>query len=489
MQWRKRPVIYEIHTWAWLADLRARYGHEFGLGDVPPQEWDALGALRMDAVWFMGVWQRSPLGVEISNANRALQIEFQRALADYTPQDNIGSAYCVRAYAVDERLGGAEGLARARRELAKRGMRLILDFVPNHVAPDHAWVARHPEFFVRGTRADLEQAPESFFERDEIIFANGRDPNFPAWRDVLQLNAFHAGARAAAIETVNTLAAQCDGLRCDVAMLLLNRVFAATWRARAGDMPETEYWGDLIAAVKKNFPDLLFIAEAYWDTEAELIANGFDYCYDKKLYDRLAHATGNAVLHQIRAAHAYQDHLVRFIENHDEPRAAKTFAPLQQRAAALATATLPGAKIFYEGQLDGRQIKTPVFLARRAAEAKEYELESFYRALLKALHADLFRVGEWSLCERSGWSDNTSFENIVAWTWRSGNERALIVVNYSARRAQAMIQLTWDDLRGQIWRLSDAMNGDVFLRDGNQLCESGLFVDLAAWRFHFLMFE
>lgn len=489
MRWRRRPVIYEIHTYVWLADLSARCRQPITLGTVPAEEWDTLGALDVDAVWFMGVWQRSPAGIAISNANGSLQNEFRSALPDFTLADNVGSAYCVRDYTVDDSLGGANGLAAARAELARRGLRLILDFVPNHVAPDHPWVKAHPEYFIRGTPDDLAHSPQSFIQVGAQVFANGRDPYFPAWRDVVQLNAFDAGLRAAALETVNRIAAQCDGMRCDMAMLMLNDIFAKTWGERAGAQPAVEYWRELIPAVQANFPDVIFIAEAYWNREWELMQNGFDYCYDKRLYDRLARENAESVHGHLRAGLEYQDQLVRFIENHDEPRAAVTFAPQQERAAAVVVTTLPGAKLIYEGQPDGRRVRTPVFMRRRAAEPKNYELDLFYRALLKTVHAEVFHDGEWRLCERSGWTDNPGFQNILAWTWRLGDERMLITVNYSAKRSQAMIHLGWNDLRDRVWRLSDSINGDVFLRDGNQLNEQGLFVDLDAWRFHFMQFD
>ncbi len=489
MQWQRRPVIYEINTCVWLHDLGERYQQTITLGNVPTQEWDALGALRVDAVWFMGVWERSPASAQISNANAAQQVEFRHALADFQPDDNIGSAYSVRAYTVAAALGGPEGLARARAELAARGLRVILDFVPNHVAPDHAWTTEHPEYFVRGAVNDLARAPEEFIERGGAIIANGRDPYFAPWRDVAQLNAFDDGLRAAAVATVQNIAAQCDGVRCDMAMLLLNEVFARTWGARAGAVPTTEYWNELIPAVKAQFPDFLFLAEAYWDLEFELMQRGFDYCYDKRLYDRLAHENAASVRGHLLGELDYQDRLVRFIENHDEARAAATFAPMQERAAAVIIATLPGAKLLYDGQLDGRKIKTPVFMRRRAPEPHNYELDMFYRALLKTVHADLFHAGEWRMCAVQGWSDNASNQNLLAWSWRHAARRMLIVINYSNRRSQGMVQALWDDLNGRVWRLSDALNGEVFLRDGAQMNQAGLFVDLDAWRFHFLEFE
>ena len=134
MTWRKRPVIYEIDTWVWLDELRARHGEAVTLGTVPAQEWDALAELAVDAVWLMGVWERSPAGVAVGNANPDLQAEFRRVLPDYRPDDNLGSAYCVRDYVVAAGLGGPAALAQARAELNARGLRLVLDFVPNHVA-------------------------------------------------------------------------------------------------------------------------------------------------------------------------------------------------------------------------------------------------------------------------------------------------------------------------------------------------------------------
>lgn len=489
MQWCSRPIIYEIHTRAWLADLTARYHEPITLGTVPAQEWDALAALHIDAVWFMGVWERSPKGIEVSNRNPALDAEFRRALPDYTPADNVGSAYCVRSYRADRAIGGKDGLARARQELAQRSIRLILDFVPNHTAADAPLVLEHPEYFIRGTAEDLARAPNEFVESNGQVFANGRDPFFPPWQDVVQVNAFSPEFRAASIEIVKAISAQCDGMRCDMAMLMLNDIFAKTWGERAGARPETEYWREVIPAVKAEFPDVLFIAEAYWGLELDLMQKGFDYCYDKLLYDRLVHDNASSVRGHLDAEIEYQDKLVRFIENHDEARAAATFASLPERAAAVIVLTVPGAKLLYEGQFEGRKIKTPVFFARRAPETKNYVLDSFYRTLLKEIDAPLFHDGAWTMCECTGWSDNASYQNILAWTWRQGDARALVVVNYSEHRAQAMVHMTWSDLRERVWRLSDSLNGDVFIRDGNQMADTGLFVDLDAWRFHFLRFE
>src|SRR5512136_2664380 len=160
--WPKYPIIYEINTWVWLGELSRKYGRNVDLGTVPKPDWDAIASPGFDAVWFMGVWERSPAGIAISMRNKGLLEDFRRALPDFSAEDNVGSPYCVRRYVVDEHLGGPKGLAAARSMLRERGLRLILDFVPNHVAPDHPWVSDHPEFFVRGNADDAQNDPASF---------------------------------------------------------------------------------------------------------------------------------------------------------------------------------------------------------------------------------------------------------------------------------------------------------------------------------------
>jgi hypothetical protein len=139
----KHSLIYEINTWVWLRDLSHTYGRSISLVDVPFNEWDALADLEADAfLWLMGVWERSPAGIRIAMTNDVLMAEFRWAFPDFMAEDIVGSPYSVRRYVVDEGLGGPEGMAGARRLLAQRGLRLILDYVPNHVAPDHPWLRR-----------------------------------------------------------------------------------------------------------------------------------------------------------------------------------------------------------------------------------------------------------------------------------------------------------------------------------------------------------
>lgn len=487
--WPQRPTIYEINTWVWLAQRSRAAGRPITLATVPPEDWDKIASWGLDAVWLMGVWQRSPAGVQIARQDPGLQAEYRRTLPDYVTDDVVGSPYCIQSYTVDERLGGPEGLAIARKALAERGIRLVLDYVPNHVAPDHPWVTEHPEYFIQGDAADLTRAPNEFFKAGGRVIACGRDPFFPPWTDTAQLNAFSPVLRHAAVETLRSIARQCDGVRCDMAMLLVNDVFGRTWGRRTGARPPTQFWSDLIAGVRADHPGFLFLAEAYWDLEWELQQHGFDYCYDKRLYDRLVHETAQTARLHLLADLGYQEKLVRFLENHDEPRAAGTFSPQKSRACAVTVATLPGAKLFHEGQFEGHRVKLPVQLGRRPDEPLDPELEAFYRKLLKAVRTPAFREGQWRLCDTSGWPNNSSYLNLVAWCWRHGDQRHMVVVNLSPNRSQGHVRLPWEDVAGRSWLAADTLNGDVFARDGNEMQSPGLYVALEPWGFHFLKLE
>ncbi len=481
------PVVYEINTWPWLHGIATRDRAAVDLGSVPERDWDDLAAIGCDAVWLMGVWQRSPAGTAIALANEQLVTSFRAALPDWQPADVVGSPYCVRDYVVDAHLGGPRALAIAREALRSRGLGLILDFVPNHVAPDHPWTTTSPDLFVVGTDEQLEQDPDSFVRVGDRTLANGRDPYFPAWPDVVQLNAFAPELRAAVAQTLCRIAEQCDGVRCDMAMLAMNEVFAQTWRGFVGPTPGTEFWPTVIQAVRLAHPRFVFLAEAYWDREWDLQQQGFDYCYDKRLYDRLVDGSADEVDGHLHADPGYQRRLVRFVENHDEPRATNAFGAERSKVAAIAALTQTGLRLLHHGQLTGSRVHLPVFLRRYPDEATDTALELFYRALLPALTDPAIRRGDWRLCRRSGWPGDDRFHTLVSWCW-TGERRWLIVVNLSNSTAAGRIQTPWEDLRGRAWRLVDPTQDTEFVRSGDDLAD-GLFVQLPPWGWHLLRVE
>ncbi len=486
--WPQQPVIYEINTAVWLDSLSRSAGRRLTLADVGAADWDAVTPAGVDAVWLMGVWERSPAGLALAKTTADLQASFREALPDLRDEDIIGSPYCVRQYVVDAAFGGPEALATARGELAARGARLLLDYVPNHVAPDHPWVTSEPQLFIQGDDHDLEADPAGWVRVGGHVLALGRDPYFPPWPDVVQLNAFSPALRAATARTLADIADQCDGIRCDMAMLMTNQVFARTWGGRAGPEPAAEFWPTVIGELRTRHPETVLVAEAYWDMVWVIQQQGLNFCYDKRLYDRIIGEDASAVRGHLHADLSYQSRLLRFLENHDEPRIASRLPGEAERAAAVTVATLPGATMWHEGQFEGRRVRPPVFLARRPDEPLDADLARWYRRLLATVASRRVRQGGWRLLEATGWPDNQSCRNLVAWSWGGdgGDDRHVVIVNLSADPAQGLIPFGWADLSSRSWQLTDLLDGRVFNREGAELAGPGLFVSLEPWHFHLL---
>jgi hypothetical protein len=306
---------------------------------------------------------------------------------------------------------------------------------------------------------------------------------------VLQLDTTSPALRAAAAAELAAVAHRCDGVRCDMAMLVLDDVVARTWgqRATAPTPGDPGYWPTVIPAVRAEHPDFLFLAEAYWGREQDLVDQGFDACYDKVLYDRLRGDDAPGVRAHTSGVMAWHRHTVRFVENHDEPRAADAFAPADRhRAAALAVLTLPGVALLHEGQTEGRRVHVPVTLARRPAEPLDPSLEDWYGTVLDEVARGM-RRGTWAPAAVSGWPDNRSCERLAAWSWDGPDGWWLAVVNLSWETVQARVRTaTAPGGPGPTVQLLDVLTGTVYGRDRTELLGDGLYVGLGPHGAHLL---
>lgn len=477
------PSLYQINTRVWLTELAGGLGRPATLDDIPDAELDQLAERGFDWIWLLSVWQTGPEAREVSRSREEWLADFRATLPDLREEDIPGSGFAITGYTVHEALGGNAALARLRRRLKDRGLKLMLDFVPNHMGLGHPWAESHPEHFVAGMESDLARAPQNYTlvkrAQGDLIFAYGRDPFFDGWPDTLQLNYANAATQEALIGELERTAGQCDGLRCDMAMLVLPDVFERTWGQRSAP-----FWPEATRRVRQRVPEFCFLAEVYWELEWTLQQQGFDYAYDKRLYDRLRDQHARPVREHFHAGLDYQDKLARFVENHDEGRAAVAFPAGVHEAAAVITYLAPGLRFFHRGQFEGRKKRISPHLGRGPAEPTDETISAFYDRLLTVLRNPVFRDGQWQLlgCEPA-WEGNWTHDCFVAFGWQGvDTERAVVAVNYAANQSQCHVRLPFAELNGKQWRLHDHMSDATYDWNGDDLLARGLYLDMLPWQ-------
>ena len=482
----KYPSLFQVNTRVWLTELSRNLRRPATLDDIPDVALDRLAECGFEWIWLLSVWQTGPAAQAISRANPEWRREFAETLPDLRDEDIAGSGFAIQNYAVHRDLGGDAALAGLRQRLQQRGLKLMLDFVPNHMAPDHPWIDEHPDYFVHGSEADLARSPRNYCrvptKHGPLLLAHGRDPYFPGWPDTLQLNYGNPATQEAMIGELVRIAGQCDGVRCDMAMLILPEVFERTWGIRA-----EPFWPQATQRVRERVPGFCFMAEVYWDLEWMLQQQGFDYTYDKRLYDRLRDGHARPVREHFLAGLDYQNKLARFLENHDEPRAAATFSPEVHEAAAVITFLSPGLRFFHQGQFEGKKKRISPHLCRGPNEPVDRKLKQFYERLLAVLRHPVVRKGQWQLLECApAWEGNWSWDCLVAFAWQgAGKDRLLVAVNYAPNQSQCYVRLPFADLGNSRWRLEDLL-GDArqYDRDGSDLQSRGLYLDVPPWHCH-----
>jgi hypothetical protein len=482
---RSNPRLYEINTLAWLERISARLERTVNLSSMPDAGWDALAQLGFDAIWLMGVWQRSPVSRQINLENPANFPDYDRALPGWTPGDVVGSPYAVMQYVPDPRIGTWDSLDRVREKLHARKMALFLDFVGNHTALDNPWVREHPEFYVQGSQQDFEKDTSLFFQANTArglrYIALAKDPYFPPWKDVAQLNHFQPDMRAAHLAQLANISKHCDGVRCDMAMLQLNDIFEKGWAHLLGNTspPAREFWTE----AREAAPNLILLAEAYWGTEPRLIDLGFSFAYDKVLYDAVRNADVGAVQSRLSGIGDQQIHYARFLENHDEPRRAEVIPNDRLPAVGTLMGTLPGMRFYQQGELEGCKIRLPITLRVATDESPDPYSIAFFQKILRLTREDIFHDGAWGMLEVAA-EGYTSPAGLLVYEWRSNKAWEIIAVNLAAGVSQGRVRLGDRVSPAQQYIFYDELNDVRYDRSGDELYNVGLFVRLEGFQAH-----
>jgi glycosidase len=469
--------LYEINTRAWLFNLGKKNKEEITLSGVPDTFWWDLKEKGFDWIWLMGVWKHSPLSIEDLNRHVGLLKEIDEALPNWKP----------------EVIGKSNELNKIKKKLNQIGMKLMLDFVPNHFGNASYLVKTNPELFISSIEKPDKNSNLFAYNQTEkgpYWVAYGKDPYFPPWDDTFQLNYFNLDTRNLMMEILLQMTDKCDGIRCDMAMLCLNDVVAKTWGwFLSQESPKTEFWEEAIQKVKDVKPEFSFLAEVYWDLEWQLQQLGFDYTYDKRLYDRSKDESTKVIREHLQADLEFQKRSLRFIENHDENRAIKAFGRDKSIAAAIIMGTTPGMSLYHQGQIEGFKIKIPVQLRQKSVEHHDVSIRSHYYKLLEFTNQEVFKKGQWRLLNISeAGKDNFSWHNLLAWQWDSDNieQINLIVVNYASIRSSGIIfPLLPETIKNkEELRFEDKLENVVFIKNSESIINRGLYVDLHPYKSH-----
>jgi len=478
------PLLYEINTRCLLADLSRQLSRPATLHDISDTEitrWQSLG---FSHVWLMGVWPNGERVRQHGLQQPALLKRYHELLPDWSPADVGGSTYGISAYEPDEKIGGRQALIAFRERLQAQGLRLILDFIPNHFGLDHPWVTERPDLLIH-SRRKLPGCLPTQHNGKRLWIAHGKDPYFDPWSDTAQIDYRNPAARHEMIKELVKVSSLCDGVRCDMAMLVLNDIFAETWKQMPSSEPpsEKEFWTDAIQRVRQQHPDFIFLAEAYWGREPQLQHLGFDYTYDKPFLDHLAHQEPARLQHHFHRAHADLLKEISFLDNHDEPRIASRLDKPAQRAAALLWLAQPGMKLIYEGQMEGWRAQLPVQLWRRPSEPTDIDLQDYYQQILQLRQTTAVFGGRCRIHKSlPAWSGNPSHQNLFVITWQSlPGKFEVIVVNYAPHRGQCRVRLEPETVGAAKWTLQDRLGNEIHQRTREDLLGDGLYLDLAAW--------
>jgi len=463
-----------------------KYGTNIStLSEVPDQELQAIQAMNIDMIWMMGLWHLGPYGLHHDQTDPSLLATYAQVLPGYTMPDIIGSPYAVTNYTCNPQLGSDTDILAFKQRVNNLGMLFMVDFVPNHSAVDCEWTDEFPNYYVRAPKGTQPPYDPTIYLPNGIAYGSVCS-GCGAWTDTAQFNYWDTEEREARINDLMLAASMSDAIRCDMAYLLLNDLIEQNWGTQLSSWgysrPATEWWSDAITAVKQEYPNIIFLAEVYSPYQPTLQSLGFDYTYDKDLYDKL----GNGNLDDIRSwlstnTIQFITQSAHFISNHDEPRAVPYFGSWWiADAAALITFTLPGMRFFLMWEFDGFSAKLDVHLRRESTESPVSGVQSFYNTFLPIVTADVFKYGTWTYLTVGG--ADTAWR-LIAYRWEYNNEKRLCVINFSDTQGQGTVIVSnAEPVDGNdTIPVTDLLSGTTFYRSASQMRTDGLYVIINSW--------
>ena len=466
------PILYEISTRPWLYELSQKYGKSITrLRDIPLAEFDKLKNNNVEIVWMMGVWKLGSYGLNFDKNQ-----DYSSVLPGWTSDDVIGSPYAITEYTCNPDIGTDEDLIWLRQQLNLKGMKLMLDFVPNHSAVDAPTATSNPRLYMRAPNGKSD--PKRYTDSG---LAYGKDPYFDPWRDVIQWNYWESQTRTLMKDNLLTVLKYADGARCDMAHLLLNDVFGKTWKeeldANGYTRPNQEFWEYAFREVKTRYPNAILLAEVYEEWQIELLHKlGFTYCYDKLLLDKLEKGAYEVNDYIHYKGEQYWGHVAHFVENHDENRAVFNMGGNIEKAKAAGTiaATIGGMIFFNHGQWSGLRNKLDVHLRRGASESEDSSVAKYYDTLTKIIAEPAFKGSNYYFV----WNmSGDKARDFIAYI----RDKYLVVVNYSSYYGCAEVPIYNVGGSGMV-NIREMISGSIYYRNADTMRGVGLTVCLKSYQ-------
>ena len=486
--WMPRVVMLAKSTYVWLDQLSREHGRAIErLDQVPDAELARVAGRGFNALWLIGVWQRS----EASRRIKRLRGQ----------HDALASAYALYDYAIAHDLGGEAAFYDLKARAADHGVRMATDMVPNHVGIDGRWVMEHPERFVRVdhppypgyrfTGPDLSSDPrveirieDHYYDGSDaaVVFErrdratgevrylyHGNDGTAMPWNDTAQLDYLDEGVREAVIRTIVEVARRSPIIRFDAAMTLAKRHVRRLWYPAPGEgggvpsrgrhgvltdedferaMPR-EFWREVVDRVAAEVPDTLLLAEAFWMMEGYFVRTlGMHRVYNSAFMHMMRQQDNAAYRGILKEVLAFDPRIlqryVNFMNNPDEETARVQFGD-GDRYFAVATllATLPGLPMFGHGQFEG-------YREKYGMEFRQAKWDEHPDAALVARHErELVPVlrRRWQFAEVEGFrlfdlvgEDGVVVDDVYAYANRVGEATSLVLVNHRYPRAAGWLR-------------------------------------------------
>lgn len=415
--------LFQINTRNLLKDLEID-----SVSKIPLSFWHNLKSQGFGMIWMLGVWQICDFSSQYAKQNPNLFDLANNADLTLVHKEFVGSCFAIEDYDFDPKIGSNQDFLKLKQDLNSLGFKLILDFIPNHFGRSTKLLQTNPEIFLTalenrfGQTFEVQQENESKQSKNSTFVYYGKDPHFEPWIDTVQLDYTKLATRKFMQSRLQSIANVCDGIRCDMAMLILPKVFNQTWKLAIENQDfDQDFWQESIASIKAKDPNFIFLAEVYWDLESQIYELGFDYVYNKDFLDSLLTSNGQWLEQSLKIPNSIFN-----LENHDEPRSTKLFLNREKLSAIAILVFSPGLQLYQNGQIEGNSTRLPIQLCAKQIFPTDFGLQTFYFGLFNLVSGDLFRDDSHFFFVRFD-------DNLITLVWKNQTTVVMLIVNFGTQ--------------------------------------------------------